>query len=69
MIAIFKETLTVLFQCLDTGRKYRNKSSKSKTAAATDAPSEIPGIIVTAESSPGEIELDAIKLVSVTRTP
>jgi hypothetical protein len=69
IIPIFKETLTAFSQCFDIGRKYLNKSSKSKTAVATDAPSEIPGITVTAESAPEENELDAIKLVSVARTP
>lgn len=69
IIPIFKETLTTLSQCFDIGRKYLNKSSKSKTTVATDALSEIPGITVTAESAPEETELDAIKLVSVVRTP
>ncbi len=69
IIPIFKETLTVFSQWFDTGRKSLSKSSKSKTAVATDAPSEIPGITVAVESAPGETELDVIKLVSVVRTP
>ncbi len=69
IIPIFKETLTALSQCFDIGTKYLNNSSKSKTAVATDAPSDIPGIAVTAESAPEETELDATKLVSVARTP
>lgn len=36
---------------------------------ATDAPSEIPGITFISESAPEGNELDAIKLVSVARTP
>jgi len=44
------------------------KSSKSKTAVATDAPSGIPGITVAVESASAEIEL-IDRLVSVVRTP
>jgi hypothetical protein len=69
IIPIFKETFTVLSQCFDTGRKSLIKSSKSKTAVATDAPSGIPGITVVIESAPEETELDLIKLVSVVSTP
>jgi hypothetical protein len=68
-IPIFKETLTVLSQCFDAGRKSLSKSNKSKTAVATDAPSGIPGVTVVTESVPEETELDVIKLVSVASTP
>ena len=68
IIPIFKETFTVFPQCFDTGRKSRSKSSKSRAAAATDAPSGIPGKAIL-ESAPEETELDEIKLVSVVRTP
>jgi len=60
--------LTLLFQYSDTGRKSLSKSSKSKTAVATDAPSGIPGITVAVESASAEIEL-IDRLVSVVRTP
>ncbi|WP_164888501.1 hypothetical protein [Methanosarcina sp. MSH10X1] len=69
IIPIFKETLTASSQCFDTGRKSLSKSSKSKTAVATDAPSGIPGITVAIESAPEETELEIVKLVSVIRTP
>lgn len=69
IIPIFKETLTALSRSFDVGRKYLSKSSKSKTVAAKDAPSGIPGITVAIESAPEEIELDVIKLVSVVSTP
>jgi hypothetical protein len=69
IIPIFKETFTVLSQCFDAGRKSLSKSNKSKTAAATDAPSGIPGVTVVTESAPEETELDVIKLVSVVSTP
>lgn len=69
IIPIFKETFTALSQCFDTGRKSLVKSSKSRTAVATDAPSGIPGITVAVESAPDENELDVIKLVSVVSTP
>jgi hypothetical protein len=69
IIPISKGTFAALSQCFDTGRKSLSKSSKSKTAAATDAPSEMPGITVAIESAPEETELDVIKLVSVVRTP
>jgi hypothetical protein len=57
--------LIVFSHCSDPGRKYLNKSSRSKTAVATDAPSGIPGITVATESAPGVNELDVVKLVSV----
>ncbi|ALK04743.1 MAG: hypothetical protein AAY43_02335 [Methanosarcina sp. 795] len=60
--------MTLLFQYSDTGRKSLSKSSKSKTAVATDAPSGIPGITVAVESASAEIEL-IDRLVSVVRTP
>lgn len=68
MIPIFRETFTALSQCLDTGRKSLKRSSKSKAAAATGAPSGTPGMAII-ESVPQETELDEIKLVSVVRTP
>ena len=68
IIPIFKESFTVLFQLFDTGRKSLSKSNKIKVAAATDAPSGIPGTIVI-ESGPEVSELDEIKLASVFRTP
>ncbi|MDD2614165.1 MAG: hypothetical protein PHH67_02520 [Methanosarcina sp.] len=68
IIPIFKEVLTAFSQCFDPGRKYLNKSSRSKTAVATDAPSGIPGITV-AENAPADIGLDIVELVSVVRTP
>ena len=68
IIPIFKESFTVLFQRFDTGRKSLSKSSKSKAAVATDAPSGTPGTVVI-ESAPEKIELDEIKLASVFRTP
>ena len=61
--------MTLLFQYSDTGRKSLSKSSKSKTAVATDAPSGIPGITVAVESASAEIELEIDRLVSVVRTP
>jgi len=68
IIPIFKEASTVFPQCFETGRKSLSKSSKSKAAAATDAPSGTPGLVVI-ESTPEETELDEIKLASVVRTP
>jgi hypothetical protein len=68
IIPIFKETFTEFPQCFDTGRKSLSKSSKSRAAVATEAPSGIPGKVV-AKSASGETELDEIKLVSVIRTP
>jgi len=69
IIPIFREAFTLFSQCFEAGRKSLSKSSKSKTAVATDAPSGIPGITVAIESAPEETELDVIKLVSVVRTP
>jgi hypothetical protein len=69
IIPIFKETFTTFSQFFDAGRKYLSKRSKSKTVAATDAPSGIPGTTVAVESIPEETELDVIKLVSVVSTP
>ncbi|MCO5383115.1 MAG: hypothetical protein NHB15_14415 [Methanosarcina barkeri] len=68
IIPIFKETFTAFFQCFDTGRKSLSKSSRSRAAVATDAPSGTPGTVII-ESAPDETELDEIKLVSVVRTP
>ena len=66
---MFKEILTALSHLFDAGRKSLSKSSKSKTAVATDAPSGIPGITVAIESAPEEAEVEIVKLVSVIRTP
>jgi hypothetical protein len=66
---MFKEILTALSHRFDAGRKSLSKSSKSKTAVATDAPSGIPGITVAIESASEEAELEIVKLVSVIRTP
>ena len=43
IIPIFKELSQHYPQLFDTGRKSRSKSNKIKAAAATDAPSGIPG--------------------------
>jgi len=68
IIPMLRESLTVLFQCFDTGRKSLSKSSKSKAPVATNEPSGTPVIVVN-ESVPGKIELDEIKHASVIMTP
>lgn len=68
IIPISKEIFTLSSQRLDTGRKSLNKSNRSNTAVATDAPSGIPGTVVN-ERAPEEAEPDEIKLISVVRTP
>lgn len=65
-IPIFKEVFTESSQFFDRGRKSLRSNSKSKAAAATDAPSGTPGVIIIVRSP--EEEVDEIKL-SVVRTP
>lgn len=67
IIPIFNESLTVLFQRFDTGRKSLSKSSKSKATVATIEPSGTPVAVVN-ENVPGKIGLDEIK-VNVFITP
>jgi hypothetical protein len=68
IIPIFNESLTVLFQRFDTGRKSLSKSIKSKVAVATNEPSGTP-VMVVIENVPEKIGLDEIKLASVFMTP
>jgi len=68
IIPIFNESLTVLFQRFDTGRKSLSKSSKSKAAVATNEPSGTP-VTVVIENVPEKIGLEEIKLASVLMTP
>ncbi|WP_410508106.1 hypothetical protein RSJ42_15165 [Methanosarcina hadiensis] len=68
MIPISRETFTALSQFFEVGRKSFKKRSKSKVAAATEAPSGTPGTDII-ENVPDETELDGTKLVNVVKTP
>jgi hypothetical protein len=68
IIPIFNKSLTVSFQCFDTGRMSLSRSNKSKATVATIEPSGTP-VMVVIDSTPGKIELDEIKHESVCITP